>query len=111
MLSTIIQVLLGFVFLMAGFSKFNSEKMVEAFKGYGYSAGFRIFTGLVEVVAAGLLIAGIWNNTVAAGGGLLIVATMIGAIITHIKIKDDVKTMMGPIILFILGLIVLIINI
>jgi putative oxidoreductase len=35
---------------------------------------------------------------------------MIGAIFTHIKMKDTTKEMMMPIILLILGLVVLLIN-
>ncbi|MBE5103380.1 DoxX family protein [Priestia aryabhattai] len=110
MLSIIIQVLLGIGFIMFGFMKFGSKQMVEGFKTYGYSAGFRIFTGLVEVIAAALLIVGIWHEQVAALGGALVVATMIGAILTHIKIKDNFRNMMMPIILLILGGIVLVLN-
>lgn len=110
LLSIILQVLLGLGFLMFGSMKFGSQQMVEGFKTYGYPSWFRIFTGLVEVVAAVLVIAGIWNETLAAWGGLVIVVTMIGAIFTHIKIKDPVKAMSMPFILLVLGLFVLIIN-
>lgn len=109
-LSIVLQILLGLGFLIFGFSKFNSPQMVEGFKHFGYPGWFRIFTGVVEVVAAILLFIGIWNTTFAAWGGLLIVVTMIGAILTHIKIKDTLQGMMMPIILFILGLIVLVVN-
>lgn len=110
MLSTILQVLLGLGFMMFGFMKFGSAQMIEGFKHYGYSAGFRIFTGVTELAAAVLLIAGIWNDTLAALGGLIIVGTMIGAILTHIKIKDTVKNMMMPIVLLFLGFTVLLLN-
>ncbi|HEO8422573.1 DoxX family protein [Niallia sp. FSL W8-0635] len=109
-LSIILQVLLGVGFLMFGFMKLGSKQMVEGFKHYGYPGWFRVFTGLVEILSAVFVIVGIWNETVAAWGGLLIVVTMIGAIITHIKIKDAVKSMMMPIILLLLGFIVLFIN-
>lgn len=110
MVSTIIQVILGLGFIMFGLMKFGSKQMVEGFKHYGYSAGFRIFTGAVEILAAALLIAGIWNEALAAIGSFLVVATMIGAIITHIKIKDSLKDMMMPIVLLVLGVIVLALN-
>lgn len=110
MVSTILQVVLGLGFIMFGLMKFGSKQMVEGFKHYGYSAGFRIFTGVVEVAAAVLLIAGIWNGTLAAIGSFLVVATMIGAIFTHIKIQDKLKDMMMPIILLVLGAIVLALN-
>lgn len=109
-LSIILQVILGLGFLMFGFMKLGSKQMVEGFKHYGYPGWFRVFTGLVEIISAVFVIIGIWNETLAAWGGLLIVVTMIGAIITHIKIKDAVKSMMMPIILLLLGFIVLFIN-
>ena len=109
-ISIILQVILGLGFLMFGFMKFGSKQMVEGFKYFGYPAWFRIFTGMVELVSAALVITGIWNETLAAWGGLFIVGTMIGAIFTHIKIKDTVKNMMMPIILLILGLVVFVIN-
>ncbi|SER94066.1 DoxX-like family protein [Gracilibacillus ureilyticus] len=110
MVSTILQIILGLGFIMFGLMKFRSKQMVEGFKHYGYSAGFRIFTGTVEIVAAVLLITGIWNGTLAAIGSFLVVATMIGAIFTHLKIQDKLKDMMMPIILFVLGALVLILN-
>ncbi|MNC08226.1 hypothetical protein D3C75_558070 [compost metagenome] len=109
-LSIILQVILGIGFLMFGFMKFGSKQMVEGFKHYGYPGWFRVFTGLVEVISAVLMIAGIWSERIAAWAGLLIVVTMLGAILTHIKIKDPVKQMIMPIILLILGLVVLLIN-
>ena len=109
-LSIILQVILGLGFLMFGFMKFGSKKMVEGFKYFGYPGWFRVFTGLVELLSAILVIAGIWNDTLAAWGGLLILVTMIGAIFTHIKMKDTAKEMMMPIILLILGLVVFLIN-
>ncbi|MDQ0885682.1 putative oxidoreductase [Paenibacillus sp. V4I9] len=109
-LSIILQVILGLGFLMFGFMKFGSKQMVEGFKNYGYPGWFRVFTGMVEVISGVLVIAGIWNGTLAAWGSLIIVITMIGAIFTHFKIKDNVKQMMMPIFLLILGLVVLLIN-
>ncbi|WLR42308.1 DoxX family protein [Bacillus carboniphilus] len=109
-LSIILQVLLGLGFLMFGVMKFGSKQMVDDFKNFGYPGWFRVFTGLMEIFSAVLVIAGIWNLSMAAWGGLLIVVTMMGAIFTHIKIKDTVKNMMMPIILLIFGLIVLLIN-
>lgn len=109
-LSIILQVILGLGFLMFGFMKFGTKQMVEGFKQYGYPGWFRVFTGMVEVISGVLVIAGIWNGTLAVWASLLIVVTMIGAIFTHIKIKDNVKQMMMPIFLLILGLVVLLIN-
>ncbi|KKI90923.1 hypothetical protein WQ54_18525 [Bacillus sp. SA1-12] len=91
--------------------KFGSKQMVDEFGRYGYPRGFRIFTGLVEVISAVFVISGIWNDQLAAWGGLIIVGTMIGAIFTHIKVKDPVNRMMMPIVLLLLGLVVLVLNV
>lgn len=109
-LSIILQALLGIGFLMFGYAKFTSPDMKEGFKHFGYPSWFRIFTGIVEWIAAIFVLIGIWQLTFAAWGGFLIVATMIGAILTHIKIGDTLKGMMMPIILLLLGSTVLIIN-
>ncbi|SDW29017.1 DoxX family protein [Paenibacillus sp. CF384] len=109
MFSIILQIVLGIGFLMFGFMKFGSQ-MVEEFKRYGYSAGFRVFTGLVEIITAALLISGIWSEQLAVWGGWFVVVIMLGAIVTHIKVKDAANKMMMPFILFILGIVVLLIN-
>ena len=109
-LSIILQVILGLGFLMFGFMKFGSKQMVEGFRHYGYPGGLGYLQDWSKLLQQLLVIAGIWNEKLAAWGGLFIVGTMIGAIFTHIKIKDTVNKMMMPIILLILGLVVLLIN-
>ncbi|GGI17855.1 DoxX family protein [Gottfriedia solisilvae] len=111
MLSTILQVILAIGFIMFGLSKFGSKQMVDEFKRYRLPSGFRVFTGLVEVIAAGFMIAGIWNDTFAAIGGILIIGTMLGAILTHlVRVKDPFSKAIMPIFLLVLGLIVLTLN-
>lgn len=110
-LSIVLQVILGLGFMMFGLSKFGSKQMVEEFRRYRLSPGFRIFTGLVEVIAALLVLIGIWADQFAALGGVLMVITMLGAIMTHlVRVKDPIAKAMMPIILFILGLTVVILN-
>lgn len=109
-LSIILQILLGIGFLNFGFSKFKSPQMIEGFNYFGYPGWFRIFTGAIELAAAVLILIGIWNSSLAVFGSFLIVITMIGAIFTHIKIKDTFKGFIMPIILLILGSTVLILN-
>lgn len=109
-LSIVLQVILGIGFLMFGFSKFGSKQMVDGFKHFGYPGWFRVFTGLVEVISAALVIWSIWNKAFAAYGGAMIVVIMFGAIMTHIKVKDPFKAMMMPIILLVFGLVLMLIN-
>jgi|SRR5690625_3411733 len=110
MISIILQVLLGIGFIMFGYQKFVSEDMKQGFYHFGYNDAFRIFTGSFEIASAIVVLVGIWVKPLATIGGLMIVATMTGAILTHIKIKDEFKNMLMPIILFVLGVIVVILN-
>lgn len=84
---------------MFGYQKFTSEDMKQGFEYFGYGQGFRIFTGFLEILSAIVIIAGIWIEPLAAIGGIMIVIVMIGAIMTHVKIKDKVKNMSMPFIL------------
>lgn len=107
--SIVIQIVLGLMFLMSGAMKF-SPKMAEEFKRYRYPGWFRGFTGLVEIVGAALLIAGIWIDPLAAWGGLILAVTMAGAVITHIRLKDPASRSGAPVVLFLLSLAVLVMN-
>ncbi|MEH6942233.1 DoxX family protein [Bacillus sp. JJ722] len=109
-LSTVLQVLLGIGFIMFGYQKFTSEDMKQGFKYFGYSDSFRLFTGFFEIASAIVILAGVWIEPLATIGGLMIVATMIGAIMTHIKMKDQLKNMMMPFFLLVLGIVVTALN-
>lgn len=108
--SIILQVLLGLGFFMFGYQKFVSDEMKQGFEHFGYSDGFRIFTALFEIVAAIVIIIGIWVKPLAVVGGIMIVVTMVGAVLTHMKIKDGLKGYMMPVILLVLGAVVTSVN-
>ncbi|BBI33807.1 DoxX family protein [Cohnella abietis] len=109
-LSIIFQVILGLGFLLFGLAKFGSKKLVEEFKHYGYPSWFRVFTGLLELVSAVLVIAGIWNKTLAAWGALLIAVTMLGAIFTHVKMKEPSNKQLMPFILLVIAVVIIVNN-
>ena len=104
--SIILQVILGLGFLLFGFMKFGAKQQVEAFKHFGYSQAFRAFTGIIEVIGAAGMIVGIWYPTIATLAGLLLGVIMLGALITHIRVKDPGKNMGMAIILLILSIVV-----
>ncbi|WP_199621507.1 DoxX family protein [Paenibacillus alkalitolerans] len=109
--SIVLQVILALGFLMFGLMKIvGAKQMVQEFQRYGYSQGFRVFSGLIEVIGAVGMIVGIWKPQFAALAGILLAATMIGALITHIRMKDPVKNLGAPFILLILSIVVAIIN-
>ncbi len=91
-LTYILQGILAFMFLMAGFGKVTGSKMhVEGFKHWGLPQWFRIVTGIVELVGAILLIVGYWTPVSAMAGALLLAITGVGGILTHIRVKDPFK--------------------
>ena len=106
----ILQGLLGAMFLMAGTGKVSGSNMhKEAFTKWGYPQWFRVVTGLVEIVAAVLLIFGYWYESVALIGAAMLVAIGIGGVITHIRVKDTFKDSAMIAILGVLAIVLLII--
>jgi len=76
-----IRILLALAFGAAGVSKLAGvPQMVQVFGAIGFGQWFRYLTGAVEVVGAVLLL------VPATGffGGLLLAATMVGAVATHL---------------------------
>jgi uncharacterized membrane protein YphA (DoxX/SURF4 family) len=76
-----LQVLVAFAFLGAGFGKLSGQPMmVEMFDKLGLGQWFRYLTGAIEVGSAILLLV---PQLTFAGAGLL-VCTMTGAVISHL---------------------------
>jgi putative oxidoreductase len=75
------QVVLASLFLRAGGSKLaGAPVMVALFEAIGFGQWFRYVTGLVEVVSGVVLLV----PSLAPFGALALVATMVGAIVTHV---------------------------
>jgi putative oxidoreductase len=78
-----VQIALAGMFLLAGGSKLlGAAPMVALFDAIGIGQWFRYVTGLIEVGSAIALL----MPSVAVFGALALVATMIGAIATHLFI-------------------------
>ena len=76
-----VRILLALAFGAAGISKLAGvPQMVQVFDAIGFGQWFRYLTGTVEVAGAVLLL------VPATGflGGLLLTATMVGAVATHL---------------------------
>ncbi|MGF1470683.1 MAG: DoxX family protein [Rubrobacteraceae bacterium] len=107
-LTIILQVVLGLVFLGAGGSKLaGTQQMVGMFEHFKYPRWFMYFTGIVEVTGALAVLAGIFVPVLAVLGGLLLAATMVGALATHIRVGDPGSMMAPPAILLVLAIVVL----
>ena len=79
----VVQVALAGMFLLAGSSKLlGAPAMVGLFDAIGIGQWFRYLTGLIEVGSALALLV----PSIAVFGALALVATMVGAIATHLFI-------------------------
>jgi hypothetical protein len=96
----ITQGVLTLVYLFTGGAKLaGADQMKEDFRRFGYSDSFRLFTGVVEVSAAGLLAAGFVWTGVAGLGAALIAAVMGGAVATHWHVGDALAKMLPALVL------------
>lgn len=78
--------------LGAGIGKvFGSKMHIEALKQWRLPQWFRVFTGIIELGAAILLIIGFWNKTAAIISAAILVAVGISGVITHVRVKDSMK--------------------
>lgn len=79
-----IAAMLIMVFVRAGLDKFDaSSGWARAFNVWGYPVWFRILIGVLEIVAALLLL---WPRT-AAYGAAIIVIVMLGGMGTHVLVE------------------------
>ena len=78
-----VQLALAAMFLLAGGSKLaGAPAMIALFDGVGIGQWFRYVTGLIEVGSAVTLLV----PSIAPFGALALVATMTGAVLTHLFI-------------------------
>ena len=79
----VVQIALAGMFVLAGSSKLlGAPAMVGLFDAIGIGQWFRYLTGLIEVGSALALLV----PSIAVFGALALVATMVGAIVTHLFI-------------------------
>jgi putative oxidoreductase len=110
-IAIVLQILLGLIFLMAGTTKMIGNKMhVDNFVKWGYPQWFRSVTGAVETFGGIGLLIGIWYPGIGGLAGLWLTITMLGALFTHLRIKDKAGATMVPVILMLLSIIVASIN-
>ena len=104
----VIQVVLGFSFLMAGFGKVVGTQMhVEGFIRWRLPQWFRVVTGILELLASLLLLAGIFVAGWALYGAILLVAVGVGGVLTHLRVKDSFKETLPILVLGVFALILI----
>lgn len=88
----ILQILLALMFLMSGGMKIAGvDLMVEEFEKIGIGQWFRYVTGAIEIGAAILLLIPRFSGF----GAVLLAATMVGAVFTHLFIFGDSPAVPG----------------
>ncbi|UTF54769.1 DoxX family protein [Natronosalvus rutilus] len=105
----VVQGLLGLAMVGAGSAKILGIDLAKNdFERYGYPQWFFVVTGGIEVVGGlGLLIGLVFAPILAVLGGMLIAATMLGAILTHLfRVDDPLWRSVPPAIYLIAGLFV-----
>jgi len=104
-LAMVLQVLLGLAFLGAGGSKLaGSKEAVNDFERFGYPRWFMYVTGVVEITGAMGMLAGIFVPVVGILASLWLAAVMLGALFTHLRLKDPASKMVPALVLMVLAL-------
>lgn len=98
----VIQIVISAVFVFVGFGKISGNRTYQrAFIKWRLPYWFLGLTGFLEMIAGLLLLMGLLIHGLALYGLLLLFCICIGAIFTHIRVKDDVQEMLPIIVLFV----------
>jgi uncharacterized membrane protein YphA (DoxX/SURF4 family) len=96
-----LQMLTALVFLAAGGAKLAGiDSMVEEFERIGVGQWFRYVTGAIEIGGAIALLI----SSLSGFGALLLAATMVGAIFTHLFVFNDSPA--APLVFFVLLMVI-----
>src|SRR5258708_19808788 len=100
----VLQIVLGLAFLASSYPKVTrSKQMVEGFQKNHFPVWFLVLTGVLEIVAALGLIAGIWVPILATLGAALLICIMVAAFLTHIPPKDAISRIAPAAVFLFLG--------
>lgn len=88
-MSKTLQGMLGVAFLAAGSQKLAAtDRMVDDFARYRYPPWSRLATGTIEVAGGVGLLGGLARPVLVPAAGLMLGATMLGALVTHARLHD-----------------------
>lgn len=90
--TAILSGLLFLAFLMAGAGKVALNKMSqEGAAHFGYSGNAYRAIGALEVAGAVGLLVGLWVSALGVAAGIGLVLMMVGAVVVHLRAKDEPK--------------------
>ncbi len=100
--SQILSVILGVFFLVTGWLKATGNAhMVKEFQKFNYPQWLRVVAGLIELVAALLMLTAFWWPGLAALGALMVCPVMLGAAWTNF-VKRPAAFGWGTVVIFLL---------
>ena len=103
----IVQVVLGLLFVLIGSMTVAGRKMfVENFRRFGYPQWFRVVTGSLEILGGLGLLIGIWLPWLAALASAGLALVMLGAVSTHLRIREPLQKIALPIVMGALAVVV-----
>ena len=103
----IVQVVLGLLFVLIGSMTVAGRKMfVENFRHFGYPQWFRVVTGSLEILGGLGLLIGIWLPWLAALASAGLALVMLGAVSTHVRIREPLQKIALPIVMGALAVVV-----
>jgi uncharacterized membrane protein YphA (DoxX/SURF4 family) len=110
----VLSALLAFVFLGAGLTKIAGPVAAQRradLARLGLPPGVTPLIGLIEVAAAGVLIAAVAADEpdLALLGAALLVVTMLGALFAHVRVRDSLAHTAAPVVLGALAVVTLLI--
>lgn len=109
--ASVLQVLLAVVFLLSGGIKIAGHPMqVANFQRYGYPQWFRVVTGVVEVIGAAGMVAGLFEEQFAIAAAVVLGVTMVGATYTDIR-RSPPAMVAPPVVLLVMSIAVAVLRI
>jgi len=91
-LAVVLQILLGLMFLGFGASTLARQPMqMKRFDHLRLPQWFRSIVGIVQIIGALGILAGVVVPWLAAVGALWLVGVMLGALVVHIRVQDTIQ--------------------
>ncbi|MBI6118073.1 DoxX family protein [Salegentibacter maritimus] len=109
----VLQLIVGLGILNVWLLRFNKKtsyrgaeasNMKAEFKAYGLPEALVYLVGFIKITLALMLLAGIWFKSLVNPAAIGMAAMMLGAIVMHLKIKDNFKQIIPALSLLIICL-------
>lgn len=68
-----------------------AKNLKEEFQAYGYPSWFFYAIGTLKLLSAAMLLLGLYWEPLVLVGAIAIAVMMLGAVMSHIKVKDPLK--------------------